>query len=423
MLHYFVLYVFNIYVVTNKQSLCSSLLSLSATPSTPPPSLGTSLESLGGSGSLRLPLWDKASAEFCFARSRDLLTKNPFCMNAVLSNGKLCGDEETERVPKQEVPHYPEETEHDNDCYQDPHVICSNYGHLNQFQSLTNNVCSASVNKNVVRSQITKVKVKKIRNHVKALGSKTAYGECALKCPKYRRSSKSVDNPSAVSLICKQFKDSCGIRKLVSNSQNILNYSPSETVPNTNGSCLRTDVHCNSRRKYFSCANDILTEESSPFSSCSVSSDEDSDLCPVAFVNQQPFSHSDNRYAKLSIPFTDEAERVFSHQDLIDSSSSPPPITSFLNSLSPSFKDVTAPFSTYQHVVSLPSEKLTDARSNSPWPVELKASDAAVLCESPQPEVELCTSFNLTFSSACSSPDLAEYPELDGDFPGLPHSQ
>jgi hypothetical protein len=146
----------------------------------------------------------------------------------------------------------------------------------------------------------------------------------------------------------------------------------------------------------------------------------------VAFVNQQSFSRSDNHYAKLSIPFTDEAERVFSHQDLIDSSSSPPPITSFLNSLSPSCvpqEDITTPFSTYQHVVSLPSEKLTDARSNSPWPVELKASDAAALCESPQPEVELCTSFNHTFSSACSSPDLAEYPELDGDLPGLPQSQ
>lgn len=406
--------------------MCSSLLSLSATPSTPPPSLGTSLESLGGSGSLRLPLWDKASAEFCFARSRELLTKNPFCMNTVLCNGKLHGDEETERVPKQEVPHNPEETE-DDDYYQDSHVTYSDFGQLNQFHGVANGVHSAHINKNdVIQNQITKLKLKKMRSHVKVLGSKTAYGKCELKCPKYRRSRESVENPPAVSLICKQFKDSHGIRKLVSNSQNILNYSPSETIPQVNGNYLRTDVHHNPRMKYFSCASDILTEESSPSSCCSVSSDEDSDLPPAAFVNQQPFSHSDNDYAKLPIPFTDEAESVFLHQGSVDSSSPPPPVTSFLNSLSPGCvpqKDITSPFTAFQHAVSLPSEKLTDTRSNSPWPDELKASDAAVLCESPQPEVELCTSFNLTFSSACSSPDLAEYPELDGDLPGLPPSQ
>lgn len=426
MLQCLVFCIFNVYVGIHKQSLCSSLLSLSATPSTPPPSLGTSLESLGGSGSLRLPLWDKASAEFCFARSRDLLTKNPFCMNTVLSNGKVCGDEEIERVPKQEVPHNPEETEQESDYYQDSHVIYSDFGQLNQFHGVANSVRSAPVNKNdVIQNQITKLKLKKIRSHVKALGSKTAYGECELKYPKYRRSRESAENPSAVSLICKQFKDSRGIRNSVSNSQNILNYSPSETLPKLNGNGLRTDIRHNPRRKYFSCTNDILTEESSPSSSCSVSSDEDSDLPPAAFVDQQPFSHSGNDHAKLPIPFTDEAESVFSHQDSIDSSSSPPPITSFLNSLSPGCvpqKDITSPFTAFQHAVSLPCEKLTDTRSNSPWPDELKACDAAVLCESLQPEVELCTSFNLTFSSACSSPDLAEYPELDGDLPGLPQS-
>lgn len=420
--------IFNVYVGIHKQSLCSSLLSLSATPSTPPPSLGTSLESLGGSGSLRLPLWDKASAEFCFARSRDLLTKNPFCMNTVLSNGKLNGDDEIKRVPKQEVPHNPQETEQDGDYYQDSHVTYSDFGQLNQFHGVANSVHSVPVNKNdVIQNQITELKLKKMRCPVKVLGSQTAYGECELKCPKYRRYRESVENPSAVSLICKQFKDSCGIRRLVSNSQNtILNYSPSETLPKLNGNCLRTDIHHNPRRKCFSCANDILTEESSPSSSSSVSSDEGSDLPPAAFAHQQPFSHSDNDYAELPIPFTDEAELVFSHQDSIDSSSSPPPITSFLNSLSPGCvpqKDITSPFTAFQHAVSLPSEKVTIARSNSPWPDELKASDAAALCESPQPEVELCTSFNLTFSSACSSPDLAEYPELDGDLPGLPPSQ
>lgn len=37
----------------------------------------TSLESLRGGAPFRLPLWDRASAEFCFARSRDLLTRCP----------------------------------------------------------------------------------------------------------------------------------------------------------------------------------------------------------------------------------------------------------------------------------------------------------------------------------------------------------
>jgi hypothetical protein len=349
-------------------------------------------------------------------------------MNPVLSNGKVCGDEEIEtQVPKHEVPHNLEETEHDNDYYQDSHVICSDFGQLNQIQGIANSAHSAPVNKSdVIQSQITNFKVKKMISHVKVVGSKTAHGESALKCRKYRRSTESIENPSAVSLIYKQFEDSSGIRKLASNSQNVLNYSPSETLPklmSLNGNCLRTDAHHNPRRKYFSCANDILTEESSPPStSCSVSSDEDS----AAFVGQmQPFSHSDNDYAKLPIPFTDEAETVFLHQDSIDSSSSPPPVTSFLNSLSPGcvpHKDTTAPFTTFQHAVSFLPEKLTDDRSNSTWPDELKASDAAVLCEPPQPELELCTSFNPTFSSACSSPDLAEYPELDGDLPGLPPS-
>lgn len=47
--------------------LCSSLQSLSSTVS--------SIESLGAPSTLKLPLWDKASAEFCFAKSRELLTK------------------------------------------------------------------------------------------------------------------------------------------------------------------------------------------------------------------------------------------------------------------------------------------------------------------------------------------------------------
>ncbi|CAG5102024.1 Similar to Ack-like: Activated Cdc42 kinase-like (Drosophila melanogaster), partial [Cotesia congregata] len=50
------------------QWLCSSLQSLSSTVS--------SLESLGAPSTLKLPLWDKASAEFCFAKSRELLTKS-----------------------------------------------------------------------------------------------------------------------------------------------------------------------------------------------------------------------------------------------------------------------------------------------------------------------------------------------------------
>ncbi|XP_023313266.1 uncharacterized protein LOC106655468 isoform X2 [Trichogramma pretiosum] len=50
--------------------LCTSLQSLSSTVS--------SIESLGAPSTLKLPLWDKASAEFCFAKSRELLTKpNP----------------------------------------------------------------------------------------------------------------------------------------------------------------------------------------------------------------------------------------------------------------------------------------------------------------------------------------------------------
>ncbi|XP_039279490.1 activated Cdc42 kinase-like isoform X2 [Nilaparvata lugens] len=48
------------------QTLCTSLRSLSSC---------TSLESFRSSAPFRLPLWDKASAEFCFARSRDLLTR------------------------------------------------------------------------------------------------------------------------------------------------------------------------------------------------------------------------------------------------------------------------------------------------------------------------------------------------------------
>ncbi|XP_015592251.1 uncharacterized protein LOC107266364 isoform X2 [Cephus cinctus] len=49
------------------QWLCSSLQSLSSTVS--------SIDSLGAPSTLKLPLWDKASAEFCFAKSRELLTK------------------------------------------------------------------------------------------------------------------------------------------------------------------------------------------------------------------------------------------------------------------------------------------------------------------------------------------------------------
>ncbi|CAH0380911.1 unnamed protein product [Bemisia tabaci] len=50
------------------QSLCSSLKS---------PSSFTSLESLKNSAPFKLPLWDRASADFCFARSHDLLTRRP----------------------------------------------------------------------------------------------------------------------------------------------------------------------------------------------------------------------------------------------------------------------------------------------------------------------------------------------------------
>ncbi|KAG5340237.1 ACKL protein, partial [Acromyrmex heyeri] len=50
------------------QWLYSSLQSLSSTVS--------SIESLGAPSTLKLPLWDKASAEFCFAKSRELLTKS-----------------------------------------------------------------------------------------------------------------------------------------------------------------------------------------------------------------------------------------------------------------------------------------------------------------------------------------------------------
>ncbi|XP_058798592.1 activated Cdc42 kinase-like isoform X2 [Phymastichus coffea] len=49
------------------QWLCTSLQSLSSTVS--------SIDSLGAPSTLKLPLWDKASAEFCFAKSRELLTK------------------------------------------------------------------------------------------------------------------------------------------------------------------------------------------------------------------------------------------------------------------------------------------------------------------------------------------------------------
>ncbi|XP_047363936.1 uncharacterized protein LOC124954694 isoform X3 [Vespa velutina] len=53
--------------IPDMQWLCSSLQSLSSTVS--------SIESLGAPSTLKLPLWDKASAEFCFAKSRELLTK------------------------------------------------------------------------------------------------------------------------------------------------------------------------------------------------------------------------------------------------------------------------------------------------------------------------------------------------------------
>ena len=60
------------------QWLCTSLQSLSSTVS--------SIESLGAPSTLKLPLWDKASAEFCFAKSRELLTKpNPACWSSYCS--------------------------------------------------------------------------------------------------------------------------------------------------------------------------------------------------------------------------------------------------------------------------------------------------------------------------------------------------
>ncbi|XP_073974675.1 activated Cdc42 kinase-like isoform X4 [Rhodnius prolixus] len=54
--------------IPDVHSICSSLRSLSSC---------TSLESLRSTTPFRLPLWDRASAEFCFARSRDLLTRHP----------------------------------------------------------------------------------------------------------------------------------------------------------------------------------------------------------------------------------------------------------------------------------------------------------------------------------------------------------
>jgi len=413
------------------QSLCSSLLSLSATPTTPPPSLGTSLESLAGSGSLRLPLWDKASAEFCFARSRDLLTKNPICLKPILSDVEVCSDNETEtEVPQQEVPQNPEETEHANE-YRDCHVICSTFGQLNQLQGARNSVHSAPAINNshsesdVIQSRAAHFRMKEMRDHMRVLGSKMACGESALNLPKYKRSSESVDTISVVSSIRKQLQDSYGIRKLVPKSQNVLKCSHlniSSQLMSLNGNCLTTDIHHNSNRKQ--CADDILSEESShPPSDCSVSSNEDPDLPPVACFDQMlPFSHS---CAKPPSPFTDEAVTVFSYQDPTEGSTSPPPVTSFLNSLSPScvpHKDIVTPFTTFQHGVTDLSQKLTHDRNNSPWLDDPKTSDAPVFGESPQSELELCTSFNLTFSSACTSPDLAEYPELDGDLAGLPPS-
>ncbi|KAK3912588.1 Activated Cdc42 kinase-like [Frankliniella fusca] len=78
--------------------LCRSLLSL---PRTPPPSLDASVESLmmGSPTPLRLPLWDRASAEFYFARSRDLLTKCPPYGkgHGHLSRGRLYIERQNER--------------------------------------------------------------------------------------------------------------------------------------------------------------------------------------------------------------------------------------------------------------------------------------------------------------------------------------
>ncbi|XP_026280288.1 activated Cdc42 kinase-like isoform X3 [Frankliniella occidentalis] len=79
--------------------LCRSLLSL---PRTPPPSLDASVESLmmGSPIPLRLPLWDRASAEFYFARSRDLLTKCPPYMKGHghgFSRGRFYSERQNER--------------------------------------------------------------------------------------------------------------------------------------------------------------------------------------------------------------------------------------------------------------------------------------------------------------------------------------
>jgi len=66
-------------------------VAVSQTPSTPPPSLDTSLESLinGGTIPVRLPMWDRASAEFYFARSRELLTKCPPYLKPYTSRMRL----------------------------------------------------------------------------------------------------------------------------------------------------------------------------------------------------------------------------------------------------------------------------------------------------------------------------------------------
>lgn len=409
--------------------MCSSLLSLSATPTTPPPSVGTSLESLGGSGSLRLPLWDKASAEFCFARSRDLLTKKPFCLKSVFSSGEAFGDKVIEsQVPKHEVPQNPEETEHVNDYYQDSYITCSDFGQLNKFQCPASS--SLSVNNfhaqsDVIQSRLRDFKVKERSNHLRVSGSIMAHVESALNLPKYERCTE-----SAVSLICKELPDSYDIRTLVPKSQNILKYLYPDASPklSLSGNCLETDIHHNSNRNHFSHADDISTEElSHPLNDCSLLSDEDCDLPSAAcFEKILPFSYSNNDYAKPPSPSTDEAETVISYQHCTECSGSPPPFSSFLNSLSPGCmpcEDTTATFTTFLHARSQPSQKLADDRNNSLRPDKPKTCDVLVFCESPEPELEICTSFNLTFSSACTSPDLAEYPELDRDLQGLPSSQ
>jgi hypothetical protein len=381
---------------------------------------------------LRLPLWDKASAEFCFARSRDLLTKNPFCLQSVFSDGEVCGGKEIEsQVPKHEVPQNPEEAEHDNNYYQDSYITCSELGRLNKFQCTASSVHSVpSVNyfhtqSDAIQSRIKDFKVKEMRSHMRVPGCTMAHVESALNLPKYKRCTE-----SAVSLISEQLQDSDDIRKLVPKSQNIRKHLHLDTSPkfSLNGNCLIADIHYNSNRNGFSCADDILTEESShPQSGCSLSSDEDCDLLPAAcFEHVLPFSHSDNSHAKPPSPFTVEAETVFSYQDSAECSGSPPPVSSFLNSLSPGcvpHEDTTATFTTFLHAVSQPSQELTDDRNNSPWPDKPKTCDFPVSCESLQPELELCTSFSQTFSSACTSPDMAEYPELDRDLTVLPSSQ